>query len=224
MPHDDFDTDETEIVRKPAMPKGEWILGMCGIGAILLFGFGLGVSLGQNKAEPKTKVVTEVANVEPSKPTLPEAEPTKPKAEATKPKAEPTKPKAEPTKPKTEPTKPKTEPTKPKTEPTKPAPPKPPGPMVTPVLFAEKISAIFKVKCNGCHGDGSVKGNFDMRTLASIAKGGDNGVGTAVVAKELEKSYLWSQINDGAMPPAGKEKLTAAEIKLIKDWILSGAK
>ena len=202
MPHDDFDTDETEIERKPAMPKGEWILGMCGIGAILLFGFGLGVSLGQNKSEPKTKVVTEVAHLEPTKPAAPEAEPTKPKAEPTKPKAEPTKAKAEPTKPA----------------------PKPPEPMVTPVLFAEKIGAIFKAKCNGCHGDGSIKGGLDMRTLASIAKGGDNGPGTAVVAKDLEKSYLWSQINDGAMPPAGKDKLTAAEIKLIKDWILSGAK
>ncbi len=216
MPHDDFDTDETEIERKPAMPKAEWILGMCGIGAILLFGFGLGVSLGQNKTEPKTKVVTEVAHIEPTKPAVPEAEPTKAKVEPTKPKAEPTKPKAEPTKPKAEPTKPKTEPTKPA--------PKPPEPMVTPVLFADKIGAIFKAKCNGCHGDGSIKGGLDTRTLASIAKGGDNGPGTAVVAKDLEKSYLWSQINDGAMPPAGKDKLTPAEIKLIKDWILSGAK
>ena len=216
MPHDDFETDDAEIERKPAMPKGEWILGMCGIGAILLFGFGLGVSLGQSKTEPKAKVVTEVAHNETAKPSVPEAEPSKPKPEPTRPKAEPTKPTAEPTKPKAEPTKPKAEPTKPA--------PKPPEPMVTPVLFAEKINAIFKLKCNACHGDPSIKGGLDLRSLASIAKGGDNSGGPAVIAKEPGKSLLWEQIESGAMPPAGKEKLAAAEMKLIKDWILSGAK
>jgi len=212
MPHDDMESDEPETERKPAMPKGEWILGMCGVGAILLFGFGLGVSLGQSKTEPKAKIITEVVHNDPAKPTVPETEPTKPATVATKPKPEPTKPKPEPAKPKPEPTKPVTPPTK----------PKPPEPMATEVLYVAKISAIFKAKCNGCHGDGSIKGGLDMRTLASIAKGGDNGL--AVVAKDLEKSYLWGQIESGAMPPAGKEKLTAAEIKLIKDWILSGAK
>ena len=195
MPHNDFETDDAEIERKPAMPKGEWILGMCGIGAILLFGFGLGVSLGQSKTELKAKVAAEVAQNETARHSLPEAELSKPK----------------------------TEPTKPKAEPTKPAP-KPPEPMVTPVLFAEKINAIFKLKCNACHGDPSIKGGLDLRSLASIAKGGDNSGGPAVIAKEPGKSLLWEQIESGAMPPAGKEKLTAAEMKLIKDWILSGAK
>ena len=215
MPRDDLDTDDSEFERKPAMPKGEWILGMCGVGAILLFGFGLGVSLGQSKAEPKAKIVTEVAHHDP-KPTVPDPEPTK-KTEPTKPKpVEPTK-KAEPTK-KTEPT--KTEPTKPVTPPTKPA--KPPEPMGVPVLFAEKIAPIFKAKCNICHGDASTKGGLDLRTLAAIAKGGDNGA--ALVAKDLDKSNLWTQIESGAMPPAGKDKMTPAEIKLVKDWILSGGK
>jgi mono/diheme cytochrome c family protein len=90
------------------------------------------------------------------------------------------------------------------------------------VLFAEKIAPLFKRNCNSCHGDPLIKGGLDTRTLASIAKGGDNG--KAVVAKDPDKSYLWMQVESGAMPPAGKEKLTPAEIKLIKDWILSGAK
>ena len=210
MPRDDDDSDELEIERKPAMPKGEWILGMCGIGAILLFAFALGVSLGQSRSEPKSRIATEVAHTEMTKPSAPEAEPTKP---------EPPKLKPEPKKPKTEPTKPKAEPTKLKTDPTKPEPKKT-EPTGTPVLFGEKIGAIFKFKCIVCHGDPSIKGGLDLRTLASIGKGGDNG--TAVAAKDLEKSYLWGQIESGAMPPAGKDKLTAVEIKLIKDWILSG--
>ncbi len=210
MPRDRFESDEIEGERKPLMPKGEWLIGMGSIGAILLVAFGLGVSLGQSRTELKARPVAEVVHNDSTKPTMPEAAATKPE------------PRAEPTKPKAVPTKAKIEPTKPKTEATKPDPKKPDPTTVAPVLFAEKIAPIFKLKCNSCHSGPSIKGGLDLRTLASIAKGGDNG--TTVAAKDLEKSYLWTQVESGAMPPAGKEKLTPAEIKLVKDWILSGAK
>ena len=217
MPHDDDGQDELEIERKPAMPKGEWLLGVCGIGAILLFGFGLGVSLGQSRTEAKGKGPVEVVQNEPTK--AGPSESTGPaKAEPTK--AAPTKPEAKPSKPEVKPTKPTPLPaTKP--TPTPPTKPDPTVPVAT-VLFADKIAPLFKKNCNVCHGDPSIKGGLDTRTLASIGRGGDNG--KAVVAKELDKSYLWMQVESGAMPPAGKDKLTPAEIKLIKDWILSGAK
>jgi periplasmic protein TonB len=209
MSRDDLESDVLEIERPPAMPKGQWILAMCGFGAVLLFGFGLGVSLGQSKTEAKAKPAVEVAQNIVAKPSVVEAAPTKPDV------------KPEPTKPKVTPIKPKPEPIKPKIEPVKPEPKKPEA-TSAPVSFATSIAPIFKLKCNGCHGDPTTKGGFNMLTLASISKGGDNGI--AVVAKDLDKSYLWSQIEGGAMPPAGKEKLTPAEIKLVKDWILSGAK
>ena len=212
---DDVDEAELDIDRKPAMPKGEWILGVCGIGAILLFGFGLGVSLGQSRTEVKAKAPADLAQVEPTKATTPDG-PAATKSEPTN--AAPSTPERKPTKPEPKPAKPThTPPTKPATPPTKPDPT-----AVTPVLFADKIAPIFKANCNVCHGAPSIKGGLDTRTLASIAKGGDNG--TAVAANDLAKSYLWMQIESGAMPPAGKDKLTPAEIKLIKDWILSGAK
>jgi hypothetical protein len=214
---DDVDEAELEIERKPAMPKGEWLLGVCGIGAILLFAFGLGVSLGQSRTEVKGKAPVEVVQNEPTKNTQPEAPTAPTKAEPTK--AAPTKPEAKPTKPEAKPTKPTPPPTKP--TPSPPTKPDPTVPVAT-VLFAEKIAPLFKRNCNSCHGDPLIKGGLDTRTLASIAKGGDNG--KAVVAKDPDKSYLWMQVESGAMPPAGKEKLTPAEIKLIKDWILSGAK
>ncbi len=211
MSRDDLESDVLEIERTPAMPKGQWILAMCGFGAVLLFGFGLGVSLGQSKTEAKTKPAVEVAQTIVAKPSAIEAAPTKPDV-----KPEPIKPKVVPIKPKPEPIKPKIEPVKPKPEPKK------PEATGAPVSFAANIAPIFKLKCNGCHGDPTTKGGFNMLTLASITKGGDNGI--AVVTKDLDKSYLWTQIDSGAMPPAGKEKMTPAEIKLVKDWILSGAK
>ena len=214
MSRDDFESDVMEIERPPAMPKGQWILAMCGFGAILLFGFGLGVSLGQGKTEAKTKPAVEVAQNTVAKPTVVEAAPTKPDV-----KPEPIKPKVTPIKSKMEPVKPKPDPVK--VEPKK-LEPKKPEVTGAPVSFAANIAPIFKLKCNGCHGDPTTKGGFNMLTLASISKGGDNGL--AVVAKDLDKSYLWSQIDGGAMPPAGKEKMTPAEIKLVKEWILSGAK
>ena len=216
MSRDDLESDVLEIERTPAMPKGQWILAMCGFGAVLLFGFGLGVSLGQSKTEAQTKPAVEVAQSSLVKPSEVEAVPAKPDV-----KPEPIKSKVIPIKPKPEPIKPKIEPVKPKPEPVKPEPKKPEA-TSAPVSFATNIAPIFKLKCNGCHGDPTTKGGFNMLTLASISKGGDNGI--AVVAKDLDKSYLWSQIEGGAMPPAGKEKMTPAEIKLVKDWILSGAK
>ena len=212
---DDVDEAELDLDRKPLMPKGEWLLGVCGVGAILLFGFGLGVSLGQSRTEVKVKPIVEVVQNEPTKAFVPETpiEPTK----AAPTKAVPTK--AAPTKPETRATKPTTPPA---TKPTPTPPTKPEPPAVASVLFADKIAPIFKANCNVCHGAPSIKGGLDTRTLASIAKGGDNG--KAIVAKDLDKSYLWMQVESGAMPPAGKDKLTPAEIKLIRDWILSGAK
>jgi hypothetical protein len=74
-----------------------------------------------------------------------------------------------------------------------------------------------------CHGDTKgPKGGLDLRTLASIMKGGDGGPGFK--AGDLKNSPIWASVDDGSMPPAGKEPLTDAEKKKIQDWILSGGK
>ena len=46
--------------------------------------------------------------------------------------------------------------------------------------------------------------------------------GAAVVLGDPDKSSLFQRVDDGSMPPAGKP-LTAAEKKIISDWI-AGAK
>ena len=151
----------------------------------------------------------------------PETPPTTPNAESAT-KAEPTRkaePKPEP-KPKPKPTTPKTEkkpdPPKP-TEPKKPEPPK-----VEAISYEKQVFPIFKSKCLMCHGDPQRKADVDLRTLASAVKGGSSGDGA--VPGKPDKSSLWLAIEDGSMPPPGKEKMTEAEKKVVKDWILSGAK
>jgi hypothetical protein len=216
---------------------------------LLLLGFTFGIFLGTEKSKnapkatrsvahndkPKSKApigdsdASETPRVDPKQ--GPKAEPkkndstvsTQPKVE---PKIEKTEPKMEPKmEPKTEPktelkTEPKTEPktppkTEPKTEPKK---------VMEMVSFDQKIKPIFRAKCTVCHGDPTIKGKLDLRTLAAIKKGGDSGTGFD--PGNLAGSLIWTRIEDKdmPMPPDGKEKLTPAEMKLIKDWILSGGK
>lgn len=97
------------------------------------------------------------------------------------------------------------------------------APTVKEVLFVKEIQPIFKSKCTICHGDSkSIKGDLDLRSLMAIAKGGENGV--AVKGGDLKAGTIWASIEDGTMPPAGKDPLSDAEKAKIRDWILSGAK
>jgi mono/diheme cytochrome c family protein len=106
-------------------------------------------------------------------------------------------------------------------EPGKPAPTQPSKPELPKLSFAKQVLPIFKSKCIACHGDPLIKGGLDLQTFASAKAGGNNGDG--IVAKDLMKSLIWVEIDQGTMPPSGKEKLTAAEIATVRQWILAGA-
>lgn len=120
--------------------------------------------------------------------------------------------------------KPEVKPEPPKPEPPKPEPPKTDPNKPTRVVVYEDLVPVLKAKCVLCHGDPSVKGGLDMRTLAGIKKGGDNG--PSVQAGDLKKSLMWELIETGEMPPkdAKDQQLTAMEKQMIKDWILGGCK
>jgi len=97
------------------------------------------------------------------------------------------------------------------------------SPMVKEVLFVKEVLPIFKAKCTICHGDTKFpKQDLDLRSVASITKGGDGGAG--VKAGDLKAGTVWASIEDGTMPPPDKTQLTEAEKAVIRNWILSGAK
>src|SRR5262249_51463357 len=64
---------------------------------------------------------------------------------------------------------------------------------------------------------------LDMRTHASILKGGEND-GPGVVPGNLAKSSVWRMILNNEMPPEGEPRLTNADKQLIEKWIKTGAK
>lgn len=189
------------------------------IAAIFLGGiaFGAVAALTQPRKEVAKATTPDAPPVEPETTPQPQPEPPPPttKVEPVK-KAEP---KVEPKKPDPKPT-PKPEPKKP--EPKKPEPKKPDPPKSEPISYEKQVFPIFKAKCLMCHGGAQVKADVDLKTHASAVKGGSSGDGA--VPGKPDKSSLWLAIEDGSMPPAGKEKLTDAEKKIVKEWILGGAK
>jgi cytochrome c553 len=97
------------------------------------------------------------------------------------------------------------------------------------LLFVRRIAPLIHERCLACHGndEAEIKGGFDMRTLASMLKGGDSETPGLIVGKPEESPLYLAvtrQHNDwSAMPPKEADKLYAEQISWIKDWIVGGA-
>jgi len=93
-------------------------------------------------------------------------------------------------------------------------------------LFALKVAPLLKSKCLGCHGEkpDDLKGDLDVRSLAGLLKGGESG-DPSLVPGQPEQSLLFSAIKwDGyEMPPKENDRLTDAQIELVRQWIVAGA-
>jgi hypothetical protein len=90
---------------------------------------------------------------------------------------------------------------------------------------AEKdVVPILKQKCFQCHGEAVQMSNLDLRTRASMLKGGDKG--PALVPGNPEASRMYRRVaglEQPAMPMAPLPPLSASELAVIKDWISQGA-
>jgi uncharacterized membrane protein len=101
------------------------------------------------------------------------------------------------------------------------APPKP-GPPAVAVDFDKDVRPVLEAKCVRCHGEKSKKGKLDVRTRAAMLKGGVTG--PAIVPGNAEKSLLVELIDFNEMPPKKDgQRVTEAELKLLKAWIDAGA-
>jgi mono/diheme cytochrome c family protein len=88
--------------------------------------------------------------------------------------------------------------------------------------FEKDIRPLLQAKCLRCHGEKVRRADLDLRTLASALEGGESG--PAVVAGKPEQSPLYEKVHSGAMPPAKGERLSEAEVALIRRWIAGGAR
>ena len=93
----------------------------------------------------------------------------------------------------------------------------------TAVKFAQ-VEKILSANCIGCHGDNRPRDGIDLRTQASVLKGGEDGP-IVKVGKPADSVLVKAVHGVGArpMPPRGP-KLTAPQIKVIESWIQGGAK
>src|SRR6185436_19530784 len=85
-----------------------------------------------------------------------------------------------------------------------------------PPTFESDILPVLKAKCLTCHSGQKPQAQLDLQTKPSMIAGGK--AGRAIVVGSSEKSLLVEKVLSGSMPPVG-EKLTAAEIALLRLWI-----
>lgn len=86
-------------------------------------------------------------------------------------------------------------------------------------VFERDVLPILTSHCLACHGGVTQKNDLDMRTSASLLKGGKSG--PAVVAGHPEKSLLWKMIEGDTMP-RNDNKVSARNKEIVKRWIQAG--
>lgn len=93
--------------------------------------------------------------------------------------------------------------------------------------LARQAQFVLEVKCLPCHGRREPKAGLDLRTVASIAKGGKSG--PALIPGDAEKSALVRRIAADEMPPRDLryklsiKPVSAAELDTLRQWISHGA-
>ncbi|MCG8586271.1 MAG: hypothetical protein MI757_16310 [Pirellulales bacterium] len=95
------------------------------------------------------------------------------------------------------------------------------------VSFAKHVQPIFRQHCQGCHQPAKNEGDYVLTDPKSMLLSGESEE-SPIVAGKPEASYLLALITPGkdgkAEMPQDQKPLSAAEIKLVADWIRQGAK
>lgn len=97
----------------------------------------------------------------------------------------------------------------------------------TPVSYYKDIRPILQLHCQGCHQPAKAQGGYVMVNHADLFKAGERGKPGIVVGKP-DESELYDQIiphgNKRAEMPRGRDPLTETQTRLIRQWIIEGAK
>ena len=95
-------------------------------------------------------------------------------------------------------------------------------------LFVFEIQPLFEAKCLNCHGHhpDELEGGFDLRSAETAFSGGNSGL-PAIVPGKPGKSALFHAVvyedPDLAMPPKETDRLSEAEVDIVRQWITAGA-
>ena len=91
--------------------------------------------------------------------------------------------------------------------------------------FAMDVQPLLTKYCVGCHNEKEAEGGFACHEYASLMKGSKERV--VIKASDLSESYLLKLLSgeeEPNMPPKDELQPSDAEIALIRNWILQGAK
>lgn len=96
------------------------------------------------------------------------------------------------------------------------------------LAFGAFVQPILDAKCTECHSQEKIKGKLRLDTHAMILAGAEGSDYKTVVPGDPETSELIVRVtlpddDDDFMPPEGKDKLTEAELEVLKWWIAGGA-
>lgn len=93
--------------------------------------------------------------------------------------------------------------------------------LAAPPTFEQGVLPILTARCINCHGEGEPEGKLDLRSKATILRGGESG--PAIRPGGPGYGPLYDQVRGDAMPPGKKSKLTIDEKEIIRAWIANGA-
>jgi hypothetical protein len=85
----------------------------------------------------------------------------------------------------------------------------------------DDVRPLFTAFCLKCHGAKVRKAGVDLRSPASVLRGGSGG--PIVVRGHPESSPLFRQVAEGRMPPGKARKPGPAQVAALRAWINSGA-
>ena len=94
-------------------------------------------------------------------------------------------------------------------------------------LTQHDVLPIVLLRCTTCHGARLKKGGVDLRTPASIRKGGKNG--PVMIPGDPDTSLMVQRIESEACPPRDLllkffvKRPPGSEVKILRDWIAAGA-
>lgn len=94
-------------------------------------------------------------------------------------------------------------------------------------LNQHDVLPIVLLRCTTCHGTRVKQGGVDLRTPASMKKGGKNG--PAMIPGDPDASLMMRRIESEACPPRDLllkffvKRPPASEVKVLRDWIAAGA-
>jgi hypothetical protein len=93
-------------------------------------------------------------------------------------------------------------------------------------FFALRVAPLFEAHCIGCHGEKRQKSELRLDSFAAAMRGGKHGAvirAGQVGESELIVRILLPRTDEKAMPPRGKDPLSADDATVVRLWVAAGA-